>query len=78
MLISTVLLAALRLGSPLATPPTDAILAEGLRLYQSERSSWVATDLILATQRPPITASLLKLGHLTRNSSMLHYLFIFA
>lgn len=38
-------------GAPLelaASPPTEAILAEGLRLYQSERSSWVATDLLLA------------------------------
>jgi len=49
MLLATLLLSALRLGSPQATPPTEAILAEGLRLYQSERSSWVATDLMLAT-----------------------------
>jgi hypothetical protein len=41
----------LRLGlaAPTAEPPTDAILREGLNLYQSERSAWVATDLMLAT-----------------------------
>lgn len=49
MFLATLLLSALRLSSPHATPPTEAILAEGLRLYQSERSSWVATDLMLAT-----------------------------
>lgn len=32
-----------------AAPPTEAILAEGLKLYQSERAAWVATDLMLAT-----------------------------
>ncbi len=36
-------------ASPNAEPPTEAILAEGLKLYQSERASWVATDLMLAT-----------------------------
>lgn len=35
--------------APAAQPPTEAILQEGLALYQSERSSWVATDLMLAT-----------------------------
>jgi hypothetical protein len=49
MLFSTLLVSALSVGSSSATPPTDAILAEGLSLYQSERSSWVATDLMLAT-----------------------------
>jgi hypothetical protein len=49
MSIYTLLLCALSVGSPQAAPPTEAILAEGLRLYQSERSSWVATDLLLAT-----------------------------
>ena len=37
------------LATPSADPPTKAILAEGLKLYQSERASWVATDLMLAT-----------------------------
>ena len=37
------------LATPSADPPTEAILAEGLKLYQSERASWVATDLMLAT-----------------------------
>lgn len=36
-------------ASPNANPPTEAILAEGLKLYQSERASWVASDLMLAT-----------------------------
>jgi hypothetical protein len=36
-------------AAPTAQPPTEAILQEGLALYQSERSSWVATDLMLAT-----------------------------
>ncbi len=49
MPFATFLLAGFSLGAPQATPPTDAILAEGLRLYQSERSSWVATDLMMAT-----------------------------
>ncbi|RZK95080.1 MAG: hypothetical protein EOO62_30220 [Hymenobacter sp.] len=51
MSIAILLLSTLSWGWPLAkpTPPTEAILAEGLRLYQSERSSWVATDLMLAT-----------------------------
>lgn len=40
----------LRLGlaSPAAQPPTEAILREGLALYQSERAAWAATDLMLA------------------------------
>lgn len=51
MLFASLFAAALAYSVPLAKPqpPTDAILAEGLRLYQSERSSWVATDLMLAT-----------------------------
>lgn len=51
MSIATLLLSTLSWGWPLAkpAPPTEAILAEGLRLYQSERSSWVATDLMMAT-----------------------------
>ena len=49
MLITSILLATLHVSAPQATPPTDAILAEGLRLYQLERSSWVATDLMMAT-----------------------------
>jgi hypothetical protein len=49
MSIYTLLVSALSLSSPQTAPPTEAILAEGLRLYQSERSSWVATDLLLAT-----------------------------
>ena len=36
-------------ATPAAAPPTAVILAEGLKLYQSERASWVATDLMLAT-----------------------------
>ena len=36
-----------------AAPPTAAILAEGLSLYQSERSSWVATDLLMASTIDP-------------------------
>jgi hypothetical protein len=51
MSIATLLLSTLSWGWPLAkpAPPTEAILAEGLHLYQSERSSWVATDLMMAT-----------------------------
>ncbi|RZL16159.1 MAG: hypothetical protein EOO62_02060 [Hymenobacter sp.] len=49
MLFSTFLVAALSAGSTSATPPTAAILADGLSLYQLERASWVATDLMLAT-----------------------------
>jgi hypothetical protein len=51
MSIATLLLSTLSWGWPLAkpAPPTEAILAEGLHLYQSERSSWVATDLMVAT-----------------------------
>lgn len=51
MLFTTLFAATLSGSLPLAKPqpPADAILAEGLRLYQSERSSWVATDLLLAT-----------------------------
>ncbi|MDO7887004.1 hypothetical protein [Hymenobacter cheonanensis] len=39
----------LALAAPAAEPPTEAILQEGLTLYQSERAAWVATDLMLAT-----------------------------
>lgn len=48
-LIALLLMGSIGTGAAGPAPPTDAILAEGLLLYASERSSWVATDLMMAS-----------------------------